>query len=153
MQTKTILIILGVFALCLLMCAGCAVGGIFYGIGRVREAADRTKRMNDLREVAMAAHSFHDAHKRMPGNLEDLRPYLFGGAAASRVAGGEIEVVWNALPFKDQPLGTSTVVYAWETKPLSSGDRLVAFMDGSTRMMTESEFQAAAKAATFKNAK
>jgi hypothetical protein len=149
MQTKTIFIILGVVGVCLILCVGCGGIAFFFGIGRVRDAADRQQRMNDLKQVVLAAHSFHNMNRRMPANANELQgSFLPPGSASNRLRSGEIEMVWNALPFGQQPQGTSGVIYAWDTKPAGNGMRLVGFMDGMADQISESDFLNKPKAAT-----
>jgi hypothetical protein len=151
METKTILIILGIVGGVLLLGCGCAGVGMFFVVGRLRDAAERQQRQNDLKEVGLAMHQHYDGLRRMPANVEDFQPYLLlSPAVMDRLRKGEIVVVLNALPMLEQQAGTNNVLYAWDTKPVSGGMRVVAFMDGSTRVVTEAEFQNLPKAATSK---
>jgi hypothetical protein len=151
METKTIVIIVGAIGGVLLLGCACAGVGVFFMIQKVRDAAEREQRANDLKQVALAMHSHYDITKRMPATVEDFQTQLqVSPQVMNRLRQGEIVVVLDALPPTQQTAGTSNVLYAWDTKPAPGGVRLVAYMDGSTRILTESEFQNAPKAATSK---
>jgi hypothetical protein len=148
MEKKTLIIIgsiVGGVAVLGLCC--CGVGG-FFAYTKIRDAGDRVTRLNDLREIAMAMHSFHDANKgRMPATADDLRPFLSKPTVAERIKSGEIAVVWNAASLNEQP-NWSNMIYCWETKPANNGNRLVAYVDGMGAQLTEAEFQSTPKAKT-----
>jgi hypothetical protein len=144
---KTLYIILGAVGGVLLLCCGCGGIGGFFALRGIRSAADLQVRLNDLREVSMAAHSHYDAKKAMPASADDLRPFLSPGSkAADRIKSGEIEVVWNALPYPQQTQGTANVIYAWETKKGSDGRWLVVDMSGFAEIISDANFQAKPKA-------
>jgi len=46
--------------------------GLFSGICQVREAARRAQCLNNLAQIGIALHNFHDAHRRFPGS-NDVR--------------------------------------------------------------------------------
>lgn len=48
---------------------GVLVGMLLPAVQQVREAARRTSAMNNLKQIVLAAHNFHDANKRFPGNI------------------------------------------------------------------------------------
>ena len=149
-MSKNAWIILGVVAgVGLLSCACCGIGGFFFAIPKIREAADRTKRLNELKIVGLAIASFQDANKRGPANLDELGPQLrlFSPEVEQRIRKGEIVVVWNAGGFIEQPQGGSQVLIAWESKPEPNGSRLVVYMDSHAEILTEQEFQQKPKAA------
>ena len=50
------------------------------------------------------------------------------------------------MPLKDQPDGTANVLLAWDNKVEPNGQRLVLFLDGSARILTDDEFRRAPKA-------
>jgi hypothetical protein len=147
MQNKTIFIILGVIGGTLVLCGCCGVVGFFLAVPKIREAAERTNRLNDLKQVSLQAQNFYDANKRMPANAEDLRMYLENGPVFTRLKAGEIEVVWKAEGPTNQPKGSSAVLYAWYARPEANGTRLAVFMDGTAKILTEAEFQNTPKAA------
>ena len=150
MQKKTLFIVLGLVVGGLGLCGCCGVGGFFFALPRIREAAERQQSATDLRQISVAMLNFYDVNKRMPAKAEDLDRFLEGGPVMQRLRKGEIEVVWNALPAHQQPGGRGNVVYAWDTKVFSGGVRNVLYMDGVVEAISESEFQQKAKAQTSK---
>jgi hypothetical protein len=142
-------IILGIVAgVAVLSCACCGVGGFFFAVPKIREAADRTKRLNDLKVVGLAIIIFQDDKKRGPANIDELAPSLVDANVVALVRKGDIEVVWKAAMMKDQPGGASNVLVAWWARPETNGNRLVVFLDGHTEILTEQEFQQKSKALT-----
>jgi prepilin-type processing-associated H-X9-DG protein len=107
-------------------------------------AADLTKRTLDLQQVGVAINSYHDANKKMPGSADDLAP-LLTPEIASRVRDGDIQVVWNAAPAKDQKDALSTIVIAWDNNVAIGDNRMVLFMDGHAAAMPEQQFKTAPK--------
>jgi hypothetical protein len=152
-SNKTLWIVLGAIGGVLVLgCLVCAGAGYFIYSGvstSVREQADRQKRLNDLRQVAMAVQSYQDQNRRGPSKVDELAPYLEGNDSpvVARIRSGDIEVVWNAASHTQQTDGTSNVIIAWDTKA-SGTRRLVAFMDGMARDLSAEQFQSTPKART-----
>src|SRR6516225_9658235 len=73
-------------------------------VQRVREAADRTQRMNDLKAIGLSFHSVMDEKKRGPAGVDELVSFL-GPASReeARLRKGEITMIWNAARAVDQP--------------------------------------------------
>jgi hypothetical protein len=147
-SNNTLWIVLGAIGGVLVLgCLVCAGVGYFVYTGAtkaVREAADRTQRSNDLKQLGIAMHNYHDDRKQFPAKLDDLG--LLDSKVREHVRNGDIEVIWDAGKILSYTEGTSNVILAWDTKALPNGDRLVLFMDGSVRPVTASEFQTQPKA-------
>jgi Superinfection immunity protein len=141
-DNKTLWIVLGVIGCVALVifCIPCGIGLLVPAVQRVREAAERTKHLNDLSEVGKAIHLCYDANKRMPATVEDIQPFL-SPSTLQLVRNGEIQVVWNAVSFREEDRGTSNVIIGWNSKPADNGQRPVLFMDASVRALSEDEFR------------
>jgi hypothetical protein len=144
---KTGWITLGVVAgVLLLSCGLCAVGGVFFAWPKFLAAGDRVKRLNDLKEVALAVRGCMDPGKRGPDNVDELLPQIVTQEVAARLRKGDIEVVWHAASLNEQVDGATNVLIAWDREPDASGNRLVAFLDGTTATLTPDEFRQKLKA-------
>ena len=141
-NNKTLWIVLGVIGCVALVifCIPCGIGLLVPAVQRVREAAERTKHLNELSEVGKAIHLSYDANKRMPATAEDIQPFLTP-TTLQLVRNGEIQVIWNAVSFREEDRGTSTVIMGWNSKPADNGQRAVLFMDASVRTLSEDEFR------------
>src|SRR2546422_1849685 len=64
-------------------------------VQKVREAAARTQSTNNLKNIGLAMHGFHDANKRLPWN---------GVAGVNAAAGNNTTGSWafQILPYIDQ---------------------------------------------------
>jgi hypothetical protein len=70
-----ILLIVGGLAACCLCVPAIGVAIMIPAIQKVREAAIRTQSINNLREMAMACHVYHDANKFLPSpQMQPLQP-------------------------------------------------------------------------------
>jgi hypothetical protein len=74
------------------------LGGILLrALQEVRETANRAQCTNNLRQIAIGTHDYHDSYKRMPPAVGIAPP-----AAKSPVGTGFGPVFWHLLPFIEQ---------------------------------------------------
>jgi hypothetical protein len=138
--TRMVLVSLALFAL---FAAGC---------GRVRDAAARSKRTNDLKQIGLSYHNYLDLNAgKPPANADDLAKAAAGDPQAAQAAqlakSGQYIILWGStvVAMQKNPGGSSGTVLGYENGALLSGG-LVLMGDGAVKNMTAAELQAAPKA-------
>lgn len=132
-----------------LLLTGFAVLSMACGaVGRVREAADRQARSNDLKQIALSYISYCDVNRKGPANIDELvnlQPEI--APVAQKVKNGQYVVPWNVnmANMTQFTEGTSNTVLAYESAVPTAGG-LVVMCDGFVKNMTAAEFNAAPKA-------
>jgi hypothetical protein len=136
---------------------GLAVLACMLACGNIRQAAERQKTSNDLKQIGLAYHNYNDANKgKGPSAPNDLLPYLEGNQALvdQTAPGGKYVVIWGvsiAELSKTSPVGMSGTVLGYEsTAPTAGG--VVLMGDGGTRIVTAAEFNTLPKATPSKAA-
>jgi hypothetical protein len=121
---------------------------------KVREASERMKTANDLKQIGLTYLSFVDDKKKPPANLEELIAWAKEPNHQPEAIpvlqqagpGGKYVVLWNVNPIK-QPAGSSNTVLGHESKvPGATG--MVLMADGSVQHLSPAEFAAKAKPTT-----
>jgi hypothetical protein len=120
------------------------------GCGRVKNAADRAKKSNDLKQLGLMYHNYLDMNKKGPASADDLKAVTSGPqeqAVVQMVKDGKYVLLWGAtIPEMQQnPGGSSGTILGYEAGAPSAGG-LVLMGDASVRNMTAAEFAAAPKA-------
>jgi prepilin-type processing-associated H-X9-DG protein len=123
------------------------VAVLLLGCGGVQQAAQRQKRANDLKQIGLAYQNYLDAEGKAPGQAADLQKYLLESPPTYQaLVNGQYVVLWGAT-LQSMTAGTSNTVLGYEADvPTKGGNVLMG--DGSVRIMTVPEFQAAPKAKT-----
>jgi len=111
-----------------------------------RTAAEQKKASNELKELALAYHSFASANQdKAPANLDELSQFLSkDGKVVEAMKEGKYVFLYG-VPLRSMTLGTTNTVLAYE-KDVPTRGGLVAMADASVKTMTAQEFQAAPKA-------
>ena len=99
-----ILLIGGVLLVCCICTpAGIGVALLVPGLVGVQEAAARTQSINNLKQIGLSFHSFHDTHKRLPFNGSNQ---MAGGQkySANALANNPMSGSWafQVLPYLEQ---------------------------------------------------
>jgi hypothetical protein len=120
------------------------------GCGRIKNAADRAKKSNDLKQLGLMYHSYIDEHHKGPASADELLAAQRdpgAKAVAQMVKDGKYVLVWGTsiTEMQKNPQGATGTVLGYEaTAPTAGG--LVLMGDASVRNMTAAEFAAAPKA-------
>ncbi len=103
MGVGMILLIVGGLGACCLCVPGIGIALLLPAVQKVRDAAARTQSTNNMKQIALAFHSFHDANKRLPFNGADQD---IGGLkySAKAIGGNNLSGSWGfqILPYLDQ---------------------------------------------------
>lgn len=106
-------------------------------IGRAKEAP---LRQNQLRQIGILYKAYIADHGRAPAKLDDLKDDLKGDPGTYQaLQDGTLIIAWGAQA------GGETVL-AYEKEGGLQGNRYALMGDGSVRLMTPQEFEAAPKA-------
>jgi len=93
-------------------------------VQKVREAAARTQCLNNLKQIALATHNYHDANKRLPYAVRDYQP----GETTASYSTGLIQI----LPYLEK----DDVACRWNPK-LPRNSTVDADGDGYTNAMLQ----------------
>ena len=70
------------------------IGLLLPAVQKVREAANRAKCINNMKQIGLALHNYQSAYNRLPA------AYYIGTNSAGQLQGGP--VLWMLLPFLEQ---------------------------------------------------
>src|SRR5439155_22957521 len=106
---------------------GVLIALLLPAVQKVREAANRTQCANNLKQMGLAIHNFHDTHGRFPPN-----PTNWDDLPDSTVHGWDFGTSYNAadtpLPVKSQTGGVF-----FQMLPFLEQDNLYKTFDGNGR--------------------
>jgi hypothetical protein len=101
---------------------------------------------NDFKQLGLAYHSFYDAKRRGPANVDELAPFFDNDIRLKQaLQQGQYVFHWN-LGLNQMPQGSSNTILAYERDPDAAGNRFVVMGDATPKIMGEADFEAALKA-------
>ena len=124
---------------CRLLCCGLAITTLLGcdAVEQAQNAAKRANMMNNLRELGLAYHNFHDENMRGPQNWQEAEKHMSSKAKEELVAAGYI-VHWG-VKIIDAKGGTFSFVLAYPPSAATEGGTVV-MLDGAVKQMTAQEF-------------
>jgi hypothetical protein len=115
---------------------------------KIREAAERQQKANDLRQIGLAYHSYCFANNKGPASPDELmKSQPDATLALQKAKGSEYTIIWgvNLSNVAQFDAGMSNTVLGYETNASPAG-RVVLMCDGAAQYMTEAEFNAKPRA-------
>jgi hypothetical protein len=115
------------------------------GCGRIQNAAQQSRSMNDLKLIGIWYHNYHAATNKGPEKAEDLKGYAADDPKVYQaLVDGKFVFIYG-VKLADMTAGSSNTVLAYEAEAPTKGGA-VLFGDGSVRRLSAQEFQGATKA-------
>src|SRR5262245_4086406 len=97
---------------------------------------------NDLKQLGLAYHAFHDANNKGPANAEELAPFFENSKKLlDHLKSKRIEFFYN-VRITDMTEGTANTILAYE-KELPSKGGFALYGDGTVRKLSADEFKKA----------
>ncbi len=124
-------ILLSCFALLTLACGN--------PVAKVREASERMKQQNELKQLGLAIHSYYDMNNKTPQSFADLEKagLMMAPEVAAAVKSGQITVVWGFLMNKSRGKAIAH-------RATNGNQTIVLLGDGSVQVQAQSATMAMA---------
>ena len=104
--------------------------------------ADERVTANDLKQIGLAYHAFHDANNRGPANAEQLAPFFENSKKLlDHLKTKRIEFFYN-VRITDMTEGTTNTVLAYEKDTPTKGG-FALYGDGTVRKLSAEQFKKA----------
>jgi hypothetical protein len=114
---------------------------------KVRQAAQRAKEQNDLKQIAIEYLNYESTNGKSPATLDEFLTF-FDKSVGPNPISADLKsgkyIIYLDVKLKNLPSGTQNTVLGYEATVATAGGPVV-MADGSARVMSAEEFNAAAR--------
>jgi hypothetical protein len=115
-------------------------GCVGQALQQARQAAQRQNLMNDLKQLGLAFHNYHDAKGQLPNSWAELQSFGIPAGLQQKLEAEGYTVIFG-MKFKDMTAGTSRFMLVFRRDAAQKGG-LVLLADGSVMNLTPEDFNA-----------
>ncbi len=121
-----------------LACLPLAATGCVGAVKQARQAAQRQQLMNELKQLGLTLHNYHDVNQKLPTSWAELQSYGVPAGLQQKLEAEGYTLVLG-MKFSEMTNGTSRFMIAFRRDAAQKGG-VVLLADGSVMQITPDEF-------------